>query len=264
MSTLQVHMSAWAGLNNDTHLPPVEFQPRFQYETGETVTVALKYKEDGAPAVYCLPKQTLCRVSKFFRNAFQNPTFTEATDNVLHLEKVQAIDIETFDMFAHWILGGATILDNLVNWRREYRAYTAWMGTNDPPTNEDRTVESLRPASIWNFHCTFDAYCMGDYFQCPSFQNHCLGMMYFLDKRFNESSGYEPSLQWKFETAAYLEPVCHWDAYKVPYENQVLEIWDDVFVAIPKLRKQFLLRVNRGNIGMRIKPLGDYYVPGLE
>jgi hypothetical protein len=291
-------MSSQAPTNNATSPLEVELQPRLEYGTLdlpfpaciETVTVSLKYSASLPPAVYHFPKKTHCAVSKFFRTAFENPIFIEAQSSVLHLRDAHARgnDIESFDLFADWVLGGAVVNDNETDWRCEYKHYIAWMGRH-PPYNEDGTMESIRPAAVWNFDFAMMAYLLGDYLQCPSFQNHCLGMMYNMDKAFDEGLGYKPYWQWEFDTAAYFEadvvlsawrvllendkhPIfdfladwlaCHWDSYEFP-DHLLMEPWDDVFATIPKLRKQFLLKMNRNRDERQIKPLEAYYMPDLE
>ena len=75
--------------------------------------------------------------------------------------------------------------------------------------------------TVWDFARTTEAWFVGDYLMCADFQNHCLGLLYFMNLRFDHLVHEGNLRQADIDDATW-----HWGTIAFAKIDDVLETWE--------------------------------------
>jgi hypothetical protein len=173
-------------------------------------TVAVKVGNGPDSATFHFPASALQSTSELFARALK-PCWNIDSRRTINLPEV---DVLLFDMYARWLANGAEILIKEDDWMTEYAKYLKWQHQLDNQQTLQRKDKSRthRLNTVWNFDLTTKAWFLGDYLQSRDFQNHCMGHLYYMNRRFdhcerdmNNPSNVEENY-WHWGTIAYVNP----------------------------------------------------------
>lgn len=134
-------------------------------------------------ATFELPVDALRDSSDYFR-ALLKPEWTRKANTSIRNTSIPDIEADIFSLYAEWLSNGAEILTEGYEWKLEYQEYLHWQSEVEEAYALETTTPG-RPKGVWDFSLTVMAWFMGGYLQSPSFQDHCLGHLYFLHLRFD-------------------------------------------------------------------------------
>lgn len=260
-------------------------------EAVDTVTV----KVGSPPTTFRLPSESLCSTSDFFRVALK-PVWQGSVKRTISLLEVEPA---VFDLYARWLTCGAEILTNEDDWKAEYTEYAKWQLQlqQDWDSGSNHPME-ICPVTVWDFSLSTKAWFLGEFLMSPAFQNHCLGHLYYMNKRFDhviwdlDDNEYDiDKAYWHWGTVAYmnLEDIVliwqnvgseyarhplqaflldwllrYWDAYDCSnWDNETLDGIDSIIRLCPDLDMQLLrgLMVSKQERRhFRMGPIGQYWV----
>ncbi|OAL56962.1 hypothetical protein IQ07DRAFT_638348 [Pyrenochaeta sp. DS3sAY3a] len=134
-------------------------------------------------ATFELPSDALRDSSDYFRTLLK-PEWTPKADTSIRSTSIPDIEADIFGLYAEWLSNGAEILTDEFDWKMKYLDYLHWQSEIEE-AYALKTTAPVRPEGFWDFGLTVMAWFMGGYLQSPSFQDHCLGHLYFLNFRFD-------------------------------------------------------------------------------
>ncbi|KAF2741547.1 hypothetical protein EJ04DRAFT_6114 [Polyplosphaeria fusca] len=162
-----------------------------------------------------LPKESLIKYSLFFRNALKTRWNPDARRTI----SLEFISPAVFDLFARWLDFGAQILIHGEDWKASFTEYLYWrqhIAYHKLQTGAPLPFQTICPGTVWNFDLTVQAWMLGDFLQCPDFQNNCMGYLYYMNLRFDHILADEREIQaneedltealWHEGTIAYFDP----------------------------------------------------------
>jgi hypothetical protein len=194
-------------------------------------TITVKVGSEEVFAIFKLPAEVLVASSGYFKGATRPDWFDKAVP--ARTVKLPDVNPGVFDLFARWLVKNGEILTEEEDWKDTYTEYVKWQLRLEADREEDPSLaadQQLCPATVWDFALTTDAWFLGDYLLCADFQNHCIGLLYWMNLRFdhlvwdgNLSQDDIHNGFWHRGTVAYVdmkEVLCVWEQTEVTADEQ--------------------------------------------
>lgn len=152
-------------------------------------TTTVKVGRSPSDATFLLPTTSLQATSDFFARALK----PEWGNTVKRLVELPEVHPALFDHYARWLLSGAEIMIHEDDWNAEFSEYMKWRAEVDCNRESYNATEQSAPCPIivWDFRMTTKAWFLGDFLQSRDFQNHCLGHLYHMHRRFDPRFNWE-------------------------------------------------------------------------
>ncbi|KAF2254535.1 hypothetical protein BU26DRAFT_559213 [Trematosphaeria pertusa] len=261
-------------------------------------TVIVKVGAEPDASTFCLPAAALLQTSEFFRTKLKPVWFDQESRTVTLAD----VDPAVFDLYARWLVTGAEILVDEDDWKAAYTEYIKWRleVQDDKEQHQVDAGKQKCPVTVWDFGLTTKAWFLGNFLMSADFQNHCLGLLYYLNLRYDHVV-YDPEYYeeddredatWHWGTLAYLdledvldtwemtehdEDMRHplrlfyrdwlkryWDSYQVSdWDYKALEDADDLIDHCPGLAKELFRGMSYGKGDRRqhcMKTPAEYWV----
>jgi hypothetical protein len=182
-------------------------------------TVIVEVGARPALTTFHLPAEALRSSSVYFQGALKSDWF-DANSRTVALPDT---DPAVFDLFARWIVTSGEILVDEEDWKAAYAEYLKWQLELQADKEQQTPADEKRlcPVTVWDFKRTTSAWFLGDYLLSSDFQNHCLGLLYYMNLRFDHLVLDEQYPQDDIDNAVW-----HWGTVAYVDVSDVLDAWE--------------------------------------